>query len=285
MLASSDIFLPSKSIRLPRVTPYWSYIGYSLGDLPVTCQQHIAGYTRRTHNCAGDDCSEADSGAKDFKFVGGHPSLDFVNTVGGWIPGLERRTAQDYEDISVRDKLISYSDLVAWSKHAGLLSEKDAKQLLRVAETRPKPADAVIRRGRTLRAALYRLFKSVMENRRPEKADLECLNEELRIAREHQRLVSSKKRLGWNWDDTNEALDRVLWPLALSGAELLTSADLTRLRQCGSEKCGWLFLDTSRNRSRHWCKMSDCGNLAKVRRFRRRLAKASADDPNVELTP
>ncbi|MBA3694513.1 MAG: CGNR zinc finger domain-containing protein, partial [Acidobacteria bacterium] len=26
--------------------------------------------------------------------------------------------------------------------------------------------------------------------------------------------------------------------------------------------------DTSRNRTRQWCDMKDCGNLAKVRRFR-----------------
>jgi len=32
-----------------------------------------------------------------------------------------------------------------------------------------------------------------------------------------------------------------------------------------------MFLDTSRNGRRHWCDMKDCGNLAKVRRFRQRL--------------
>ncbi|MGA2590961.1 MAG: CGNR zinc finger domain-containing protein [Bryobacteraceae bacterium] len=32
--------------------------------------------------------------------------------------------------------------------------------------------------------------------------------------------------------------------------------------------CGWMFLDTTRNRSRQWCDMRDCGNRAKVRRFR-----------------
>jgi len=61
-----------------------------------------------------------------------------------------------------------------------------------------------------------------------------------------------------------------LWPLSRSAAELLTSADLAFIRECQGEDCGWLFLDTSRNRTRRWCDMRDCGNLAKVRRFRRR---------------
>jgi predicted RNA-binding Zn ribbon-like protein len=125
-----------------------------------------------------------------------------------------------------------------------------------------------------LRETLYRLFKSVVEKWRADPADIERLNEELYIARGHQTLVSTGNKLGWKWDDTDEALDRVLWPLALAGAELLSSGDLSRLRQCGGEECGWLFLDTSRNRSRQWCEMSECGNLAKVRRFRQRQAKA-----------
>ncbi|WP_189611642.1 CGNR zinc finger domain-containing protein [Saccharospirillum salsuginis] len=34
----------------------------------------------------------------------------------------------------------------------------------------------------------------------------------------------------------------------------------------------WLFLDLSKNRSRDWCSMANCGNAAKVRRFRQRKA-------------
>jgi predicted RNA-binding Zn ribbon-like protein len=31
-----------------------------------------------------------------------------------------------------------------------------------------------------------------------------------------------------------------------------------------------MFLDISKNGRRQWCDMQDCGNLAKVRRFRQR---------------
>ena len=53
-------------------------------------------------------------------------------------------------------------------------------------------------------------------------------------------------------------------------AELATMGDLTRVKECASENCNWLFIDESRNRSRRWCDMKDCGNRAKARRFRQR---------------
>ena len=212
----------------------------------------------------------AELAAKDFKLLGGHASLDFVNTVGAWVTDAASTSTRDYKDAGIREKLSDYSDLVSWSRSAGLLTEKDMKELLRAAEEQPRAAAAVVKRAHNLRSALYRLFKSVVENWSPDQVNIDCLNEELHIARVHQRLLSAGNKLEWNWDSADEALDRVLWPVVLGAAELLSSGDLSRLRQCGGEECGWLFLDTSRNRSRQWCKMSDCGNLAKVRRFRRR---------------
>jgi predicted RNA-binding Zn ribbon-like protein len=35
--------------------------------------------------------------------------------------------------------------------------------------------------------------------------------------------------------------------------------------------CGWLFVDESRNGSRRWCSMKDCGNRAKARRHYRKV--------------
>jgi predicted RNA-binding Zn ribbon-like protein len=56
--------------------------------------------------------------------------------------------------------------------------------------------------------------------------------------------------------------------VARSAAELLQSEELGRVRRCDGEDCRWLFLDTSRSRNRRWCDMADCGNTAKVRRYR-----------------
>jgi predicted RNA-binding Zn ribbon-like protein len=133
----------------------------------------------------------------------------------------------------------------------------------------------VFDRAIALREALYRICKATMTGRGPQKVDLEIVNDELLGARTHERLTHMAVGFTWEWVGSEAALDRMLWSIAHSGAELLTTGDLSRLRECGGEECGWLFEDTSRNRSRQWCHMQDCGNLAKVRRFRSRLANAS----------
>lgn len=47
-----------------------------------------------------------------------------------------------------------------------------------------------------------------------------------------------------------------------------------RLKVCPTDDCQWAFYDTSRNRSRTWCSMEECGNREKTRRYRRRKASA-----------
>jgi predicted RNA-binding Zn ribbon-like protein len=47
----------------------------------------------------------------------------------------------------------------------------------------------------------------------------------------------------------------------------LLQADLSRIKMCQGEKCGWLFFDATKNKSRRWCEMEICGNRAKQRRF------------------
>lgn len=65
----------------------------------------------------------------------------------------------------------------------------------------------------------------------------------------------------------------------LSAAELLTSPLGSRVRECDSETCEWLFLDLSHGRTRRWCDMQTCGNRAKAKRYHtRKTAGAGHDD-------
>jgi predicted RNA-binding Zn ribbon-like protein len=43
-----------------------------------------------------------------------------------------------------------------------------------------------------------------------------------------------------------------------------------RLKVCPADDCLWAFYDRSRNHSRTWCEMEDCGNRAKARAYRER---------------
>ena len=196
------------------------------------------------------------------KFIAGRLCLDFVNTVGG----------RDAADAVIRDKLASYEELLAWSVLAGCIGRRRAGILARQAAREPRQAAAILGRAVRLREALYGLFKSAVGSGKPPLADANAFRAELAIARAHQELTALGCGFAWTFAESPAALDRILWPVALSAGDLLTSADLPRLRQCACPECGWLFLDTSRNHRRQWCDMQDCGNRAKVRRWRQRIA-------------
>ena len=62
----------------------------------------------------------------------------------------------------------------------------------------------------------------------------------------------------------------LLGSVAEAAADLLSRADLHLLRRCGNPDCVLFFYDTTRNHRRQWCAMGTCGNLMKVRAFRKR---------------
>jgi predicted RNA-binding Zn ribbon-like protein len=194
-------------------------------------------------------------------FVGGTLCLDFVNTV-------DPRHADERDDF-----LGSYQDLVHWSDRAGLLSRSEALELEQRSQAHPTAADAVHSRALELREALYRLFApdpaEGAEHAR--RGDINRLNDESHRAWTMAELAATDAGWVWQWRPGPE-LDRVLWPIARSACDLLTSDLISRIRECeGSNGCGWLFVDTSRNGRRRWCDMRVCGNRAKARRHRERI--------------
>lgn len=62
--------------------------------------------------------------------------------------------------------------------------------------------------------------------------------------------------------------------LAASAARLAVEGRLDRVKICPADDCRWAFYDASKNHSRQWCSMKVCGNRAKARSHRERLAEA-----------
>jgi len=189
--------------------------------------------------------------AKTLEIVGGELCLAFTDTVD-W------RTSEHPEEL-----LNSYGDLVAWGRDVGVLTDQEAEGMLAQAEDRPREADAALERAVELREVLYRILEGVAHGRSPAPEDLEVLNWALAEALARLRLVATPEGVVWACPG-EDALERVVWPVARQAADLLTSRMVDRVGQCPG--CGWLFLDNSRNRSRRWCTMEVCGNRAKARR-------------------
>lgn len=201
------------------------------------------------------------------KLLGGDPCLDFVNTVGGRVPDARGPGTR-----ATDDKLVSYDDLVAFALHRGILGDVTARGLLRRARARPAAARAAVEKARAFREALHRTLRALMGQKRPRRGDLDLINAEVRACRTRERLRAHGPSLHWEWQSSRGTLTTPLWPIVRFAAALVTSSELSGLRQCGGKGCGWLFLDRSRNRRRRWCSMDDCGNVEKVRRFRKRQA-------------
>lgn len=189
-----------------------------------------------------------------FHFTSGRLCLDFANIIS-W-----RRAAQPTE------RLRTYRDLVSWVRQVGLVWDLEADRLVREAEDRPREAGRFLRSALQLRELIFRLFASLSEEENPSPADLASLNDWLARALPRARIQAVPGGFEWSWTPASHPLARVLWSIARSAADLLTSPDMMRVRQCAGKECRWLFMDTTRNHSRRWCTMAVCGNRAKAER-------------------
>jgi predicted RNA-binding Zn ribbon-like protein len=158
--------------------------------------------------------------------------------------------------------LTSYRDLLVWSERAGILNAKALGPLRRAAADRQAEATRTLRRARVLRDDLYQLLLALAAKRRPDTRLAARVADHWRAARRRQELMPRENgfelRLSMNAGD----LDRMLVPIVVSAADLLTSDRLPFVRRCA--ECDWLFLDVSKNGTRRWCK-STCGNRARAR--------------------
>ncbi|MFI0355230.1 CGNR zinc finger domain-containing protein [Actinomadura sp. 9N407] len=65
---------------------------------------------------------------------------------------------------------------------------------------------------------------------------------------------------------------QALSTLAREMIELLSGPFAERIRECASDNCPLVFVDTSRPGARRWCAMERCGNRHKLRALRARRA-------------
>jgi predicted RNA-binding Zn ribbon-like protein len=182
----------------------------------------------------------------ELKIVGGDAALDLANTVG---------------DDRVLDPLDDYAAFAAWAARIGVIDEAVARRLT----ARSADAERALDEARSLRATIDAVFRPLAAGGAPPPDALARLVQRAGAAVERAHLAG--RELAWDGDH----LERPLWPLAVSALDLLRYGPLDRLKAC--EDCPWLFLDTSRNRSRRWCSMEDCGTRVKMRRYRSKAGR------------
>ena len=67
-------------------------------------------------------------------------------------------------------------------------------------------------------------------------------------------------------------LGQALATIARDAVDLFGERGADRIRSCAAAECEMVFYDESRSNNRRWCSMQRCGNRAKVRAHRARIA-------------
>ncbi len=203
----------------------------------------------------------------EFEFLGEALCLDFLNTL------------HDTAASNPGEDLASDADVANWAVEAGILSAGEAARLpaRRLAQVR-LPGGArrasLLDQARTLRETLRQMFRRAMRDGKIAARDLETLNLWLRQFPVAGRIEKSNGDLRMTWESQARSADKIFYAIVKSAAELVASGRWRTVRECASDTCTWMFLDTSKNHSRRWCEMSRCGNRDKVHRFRVRSRRA-----------
>ena len=197
---------------------------------------------------------------RELPMVAGHLALDFANTI------------DDPEGPARFDHIATFAGLLNWSVRAGALSPERAKRLQRAAATQPRATAAALRKAHTLRHVLGGTFTAVATHSGSATtrwAELQpFLKDAISRAEISPTTGAHEYQLAWPHSDDFSAM---LWPIAQAALVLLTGPDLDRVKRCAG--CPWLFLDQSKNASRRWCAMNDCGTQEKIRRYVARRAE------------
>ncbi len=189
--------------------------------------------------------------------VGGNSVLDLVNTVSGW--------GYDPEDW-----VPDVTSFLVWARMSGVLDGTEKNKAVRLAESSPAAAERVLASVKELRFALWNLV-SFLQHRKPAKpGDLCLINEWMRRLGLAEQVAVKRGKIDFAINRDISVLELPALRVIAAARSLLRNPPARRIKTCPGETCGWKFLDRSKNRSRRWCDMTVCGNVAKARKYRAR---------------
>jgi predicted RNA-binding Zn ribbon-like protein len=200
--------------------------------------------------------ADTDQRACGWSRVGGHLALDLCNTLA-WRLDATRTI----------DRLTDPAALIDW--FCALTDDDGAARSRLTADlaAHPRNAAQALQAVRDLRGATTRLIDAHLASAPAEPEHAATVARAWRAALAVADFPASLPLQPAIEPSTSPLVAAYL---ALSVADLLLEPDLSPLRRCDGDGCGWLFLDTTRNHSRRWCDPLDCGNRARVRNYTRR---------------
>ncbi len=129
------------------------------------------------------------------------------------------------------------------------------------------PPERIRRSLRRLRETVRGIVNRVVHRQKIQAGDWASLNACLERVHFVRKVQAKGSKVEIVEAPVGDKLDIAMAALVRSFAATITQGDLSRLKICQNKDCLWVFMDSSRNRSRRWCE-DTCGNLMKVRRYR-----------------
>jgi predicted RNA-binding Zn ribbon-like protein len=204
---------------------------------------------------------QIDSPLRPLLVVAGNLALDFANTVDD--PGGPNHF----------DHIHDMPRLLTWARNIKVLSGQRYDELVALARSRPTGAAASLRLAHSLRRTIQAVFGAIADGRPVPEQPWRDLRRSIAEGIGHAELAADHDEVQLVWDLAS--LDTVTWQVAYAAHELLTDGQLGRIKRCAA--CPWLYVDHSKNTSRRWCTMDDCGKAEKMRRYvERRAARRGA---------
>jgi predicted RNA-binding Zn ribbon-like protein len=196
----------------------------------------------------------------DFLFLAGHPCLDFLNT----------RLLVKGQPVEL---LPSLEEFLRWLTRAGRIDTKTVADALKRWNDSAEGVRTV-ERARAFRETLRHMTEGLVRSRGVSTEGVAAINFILAENDGNLRLERHGGGFRTRFAARPTSPITLLGALAEAAADLLSNAAIHLVRRCGNPDCVLFFYDTTRNHRRQWCSMSTCGNLMKVRAFRRRHRKA-----------
>jgi len=195
----------------------------------------------------------------DFPFLAGHPVLDFLNTR----PLVKGRAVE---------QLGSLEEFTRWLIRAGRIDAKAASDALRRWNEGPE-AERIVERAQAFRETLRGMTEGLVRGRGTSTEGVAAINFVLAENDGNLRLERQGPKFRTRFAARSASPISLLGSVAEAAADLLSRANPALIRRCGNPDCVLFFYDGTRNHRRQWCSMGTCGNLMKVRAFRRRHRK------------
>jgi predicted RNA-binding Zn ribbon-like protein len=194
-------------------------------------------------------------GIKDLKIASEDLCLNFLNTVC-WQEGTE-----------TGEYLKTPEDLALWACRVGVLNRESTDKLLKNIDTQPNQAMELFKRALKLRKAIMRMINSSLQKQPIANKDLKVFNTNLRNTLKYTNMLHYDDGFVLDFSESQDSMVYILYSVVQSAMDLFTSDTFKKVKRCNDPSCGWFFSDSSKNRSRRWCSMEDCGNRSKARRF------------------